>query len=121
LVAGVPSGGKTTFARKLAALSHVPVRATDDLIDLGWSEASERVAQWMTEPGPWIIEGVAVGRALRKWFSAHPTGRPADRVFWLGRPHEKLTDGQCRMARGCETVFKECTPELLVRGVPILY
>jgi hypothetical protein len=50
---------------------------TDDLIALGWSEASAAVIPWISRPGPWIIEGVAVPRALRKWFAANPTGKPA--------------------------------------------
>ena len=40
----------------------------DDLIDTHeWSAASAEVARWLDDEGPWIIEGVAMSRALRKW------------------------------------------------------
>lgn len=120
LITGGPRTGKTTLARQLfeeaaarydragitAALLH-----TDDLIEqcrhLGkdaWSEASRIASTWLDEGGPWIIEGVAVSRALRKWHEVHPNERPpVDRVVYLGVPHVALTKGQESMAKG---VFK---------------
>ena len=74
VIAGGPRTGKTTHANKLGAESGARVRHTDDLIGrLEWSAASQEVSQWFDEPGPWIVEGVAVPRAVRKWLAAHPS------------------------------------------------
>lgn len=116
-IAGVPRAGKTTLAARFPGLS----LHTDNLIDLGWSEASEAAAVWFDERDPFVIEGVAVPRALRKWLAAHPEGKPCDRLFWLERPLQELSPGQARMAKGCLTVWHEVRPELERRGVEILY
>lgn len=144
-IAGGPRTGKTTLAAKLAAnvvmlecascgwpasehdcdtpnLAPVatPVRHTDDLIDLGWSEASAAAALWFDEPGPWIVEGVAVPRALRKWLAAHPEGKPCDVVHWLEEPMDLRSKGQIAMGKGCETVWMEIHDALTERGVRIV-
>jgi hypothetical protein len=131
-IAGGPRTGKTTLAGALALggvpmdnrfLAHsVPldVRHTDDLIDLGWSEASEAAALWFDEPGPWIVEGVAVPRALRKWLAAHPEGKPCDAVHWLEEPRDLRSKGQIAMGKGCETVWMEIHDALTERGVRIV-
>jgi adenylate kinase family enzyme len=119
LIAGVPKGGKTTLAD---AMAHAPVdvKHTDDLIeDQAWSEASQTVAAWLNAPGPWIIEGVAVPRAVRKWLVANGNGKPCDRIYWLGDPKVTLTDGQRTMAKGCQTVWQEVRGPLRARGVTI--
>ncbi len=115
VIAGVPRAGKTT----LAGGSIVPVKSTDDLIDLGWSQASERASQWFDEPGPWVVEGVACPRALRKWLKRVPQGKPCDRIVWLDRPYVELTPGQTAMAKGCRTVWAEVKHELIRRGVDV--
>lgn len=85
---------------------------------MGWSEASAEVARWMAESGPWVIEGVATPRALRKWLKANPgAATPADRIVWLDRPFEKLSPGQETMTKGVATVWREVLPELQRRGV----
>lgn len=95
-----------------------PKRHTDDLISFGWSRASEIIAtQWFIMPGPWVIEGVAAVRALRKWLRAHPEGAPCDRVIWMNTPHVMLAPGQDTMAKGCRTVWNEISAELEGRGV----
>jgi hypothetical protein len=114
-IGGGPRTGKTTTA-KLCAGS---LRHTDDLIDLGWHEASAQAAAWMTEPDPWVIEGVAVARALRKALAASPDA-PCDVLVWMSAPYEPLTPGQASMAKGCETVLAEILPELRARGVTIV-
>lgn len=137
VIAGVPKAGKTThasIARVALGGDVVPVRHTDDLIAMfpgrdGWSAASEYCARsWLTRPGPWIVEGVAAVRALRKWLAAESareaTGAirgalPCDRVLWLGTPHVVLTPDQARMAKGCETVWRQIRPQLLARGVHV--
>ena len=114
-LAGVPKAGKTTTANNYA---EVPIYHTDDLIvDHEWSAASEKIATWFDRPGPWVIEGVAIPRALRKWIATHKDGKPVDRIIWLGVPRLALTRGQQTMAKGCQKVMQEITPELLRRGV----
>lgn len=124
VILGGPKTGKTTLARELdEQCNHRPcgsLRMTDDLIHLGWSEASAAAALWLDEPGPWIIEGVAVARALRKWREANPGARPpVDRVIRLTTPHVDLSRGQASMAKGEETVWAEIEPWLLENGVEV--
>jgi adenylate kinase family enzyme len=120
LIAGVPRSGKTTLSARLAAESPgTRVLHTDDLIAThDWSAASAQAALWM-EGDDFIAEGVAIPRALRKFFAAHPAWSPAGVVYWLGVPYETLTKGQAAMARGCETVWAEVVGELMRRGVVI--
>lgn len=117
VIAGGPRTGKTSFARTLG--QH---RSTDDLIGThDWSGVSELVAsQWMVAPGPWVIEGVAAVRALRKWLVAHPEGKPCDVVHWLRKPMVARSPGQETMAKGCESVWREVEPELRRRGVEVV-
>jgi hypothetical protein len=130
-IAGGPRTGKTTLAGRLFErhdwLHDVPdcdgcgaLHHTDDLAHLGWSEASAAAALWFDAPGPWIVEGVAVPRALRKWLAAHPEGKPCDVVHWLEEPHEPLSRGQAAMAKGCATVWTEIVDELIGRGVRVV-
>lgn len=118
-ITGGPRTGKTTMATQLVDWGHfvgcgrrdmdtLPIRHTDELIHLGWSEASQAASLWLDEPGPWIIEGVALARALRKWRERNP-GKPppVDRVIRLTTPHEQWTPGQRTMAKGEETVWCE--------------
>lgn len=116
-IAGAPRAGKTTLGTKMAAELGVECRETDSTIDLGWGRDSEKVKEWMEEEGPLVIEGMAVPRALRKWFVAHPDGRPVDAVIWMGWPRVNLTDGQRAMGIGAATVMKDILPELRRRGV----
>jgi hypothetical protein len=123
-ITGGPRTGKTTLAKEVwvdEERARLPgnyvvtqLRHTDDLIEqcahLGkdaWSEASRIASTWLDEPGPWIIEGVAVSRALRKWHEAHPgEPPPVDRVIYLDLPFEKWTPGQQAMGRGVATVHE---------------
>jgi len=118
-VGGWPRCGKTTLASKLG----MPTLHTDDLIDTGltWSEQSTKVMHWIEDAknDDHVIEGVAMGRALRKWLEAHKYGRPVDELYWLYRPFTKLTPHQLAMGRGCETVFAKIRPALMKRGVTI--
>lgn len=136
-ITGGPRTGKTTLADQMqvAALDawvkhHGPIvdlegpvcLRSDDVIALGWSEASLRVSEWLDGPGPWIIEGVAVCRALRKWREAHPgEPPPVDRVIRLTTPHVALAKGQAAMANGEEAVWHEIVKWLLDGGVAIAF
>lgn len=116
VIVGGPRCGKTTLAATLG----LPTRHTDDVIGLGWSEASAEVATWLDAPGPWCIEGVAAARALRKWLAAHESGAPCDEIRLLWVPLVERTDGQERMALGIETVWCEISDELIARGVAVV-
>lgn len=118
-IAGGPRTGKTQLARKLAAHLGCALRCTDDLIPLGWSNDSAVAATWFDDPNGFVIEGVAVVRALRKWLASHAEGKPCDRVVWLDIPKVQLTREQLVMAKGCETIWRGVRPLLLERGVEI--
>lgn len=116
-ITGAPSIGKTTFANKLDTAA----RHTDDLAHLGWSESSEAAALWFDAPGPTVIEGVSVPRALRKWLAAHPEGRPCDLLLIItGKPFVDHTKGQASMSKGIDTVLAEIEPALVARGVRVV-
>lgn len=116
VIAGGPRCGKSVLSGKLGI---TPVFGSDKLIGLGWSEASLAASRWLDEPGPWVAEGVAMPRALRKWLARNPVGNPADLVVWLGQPVVARVAGQESMAAGCLTVWREIRPELFRRGVRI--
>jgi dephospho-CoA kinase len=123
-ITGGPRTGKTTLSESLQDILGCPsLWHTDELIDLGWSGASQFIAEhWLTEPGPWIIEGVAASRALRKWRDQHPAEPPpVDRVIYLREPHEELTSGQRSMAKGVETVHREIESWLEEHGITTEY
>lgn len=95
-------------------LSSAPIGALKRRED--WSGQSDEVARWFDRPGSWIVEGVTVPRALRKWLAAHP-GKPCDKIIWLTRPKVPRNKGQKAMADGCLTVWREVQFLLHERGV----
>ncbi len=118
LITGGPKVGKTTFAARLADSLRIPHRNADELCGvLEWSEASAELANWIAEAGPWIIEGVAVPRALRKYFASHPGVAPCERAYYLDEPFTPPLKGQAAMAKGVGTVWREVAPELRRLGV----
>lgn len=119
-IVGGPNTGKTTLSEQLAERSGPVIRHSDDVIDLGWSEASATVADWLDYEGPIIVEGVAVPRGLRKWLLAHDRGKPVDVVVVLTHIYVGTNDGQARMAKGVHTVLDEITDDLCKRDVRII-
>lgn len=104
LITGPPQSGKSTLAMILSDVLEIPVYATDQLKDLEWSEASEAASRWLDDPGPWIIEGVMVPRALRKWRRRQPKNKqagdpPCEKFILLTEPRTPLEKaGQRSMA-----------------------
>jgi hypothetical protein len=134
-IIGGPCTGKTTLASTMENVLH-----TDDLIGelqphrdglqhdshelarrwVDWSGVSEHVATtWLTRPGPWVIEGVAVVRALRKWLADNADGKPCDRVVLLTEPRVRLSKDQEMMAKSHAKVWEIVRPLLRSRGVAI--
>lgn len=114
-IVGSPKSGKTTLSDSFVG----NIKHTDDLISLGWSEASEKVSFWLDEDID-VIEGVAIPRALRKWLDRNKTGKPVDKIIVLtNAPFCELSKGQSTMAKGIVTVWNEIVRELLVRGVEV--
>lgn len=119
IIAGGPLTGKTTLANHMAGERNAIALHTDDLIaGHSWSEASTLIKCWMEEPGPWIIEGVAAVRGLRKWLEEYG-GPPCEHVIWLVRAREPLTPGQLTMMKGCQTIWRDIVSELSARCVEV--
>jgi len=117
IIVGGVNTGKTSLALRLKTERNIStIRSTDSLIDLGWSEASAAAALWFSEPGDWIIEGVAVPRALRKWLAANPNARLDAEIITLHRPLKPLSKGQRAMTLGMHTVLREIAVSLKQRG-----
>lgn len=121
VIAGIPRSGKSTLAAQLSAEHGLALKRSDDLIGMyDWSGVSAKIArgfdEWST---PWVCEGVALGRAIRKHLAAHAEGLPADHFVWLGTARMELSKGQRAMAAGCLTVWNEILPELRRRGAQI--
>ena len=118
-IAGGPQVGKTTLGRQLATAT-TPLCSTDDnVLWQDWSAQSEAVVKWLEGAGPWVIEGVPVIRALRKWLRSHPDGKPCDTLYWRFAARTTRSGGQETLARGCLAVYEEIAPELRRRGVEI--
>ncbi len=115
-ITGGPNTGKTTLSKSMQGTN---VRHTDDLIKLGWSESSKAASYLFDDLDIYIIEGVAVPRALRKWLKRNIEGKPVDKIIYLNHSHIKLNTGQVRMAKGCKAVWNKILPELIKRGVEI--
>jgi adenylate kinase family enzyme len=113
VICGWPASGKSRLADELASKFGIQtVYHTDSLVRTHqWSEASEAASFWFDEPGSWIIEGVAVPRALRKWIARHPDDDPPfDQFIIMPVPDDKqqaeMKPGQITMGKGHDTVLR---------------
>lgn len=122
LIIGGPRTGKTTLAREMSPHFHesdLPYRQGKE-----WSECSAEVALWLDWPGPWVIEGVVLPRAIRKWLETE-RGRdirntPCDRVLLVESPaFVELNRGQRGMTTSVGKVWGDVAPELMRRGVKV--
>jgi len=121
VIGGLPRAGKTTLADRVAKdMAITPLRTDSFIGKLSWSDASEAATTWFDAPGPWIVEGVAAVRALRKWLRMHPEGKPCDVLIWNEVPFVTLSLGQATMAKGCQTVLREIHGMLDGRGVKLI-
>lgn len=121
-ITGGPRTGKSMIARDLSKQRRATLFCTDDLIDMGWSEASEHASHWFdldSSDQDVVIEGTGAVRALRKWLARNPVGKPCDIVYFFDEPKVPLNDGQSRMLKGAITIFNEIAPDLALRGVTI--
>lgn len=122
VIGGGPRTGKTTLAEDMGGGVTIAVRHTDTLIeDRKWEEISERACEWLDRPGPWLVEGVAAVRALRKWMEKHPRGKPCDRLIWRRHPFTQLSVRQAALMKGCEKILKEISPQLKRRGIDVVF
>ena len=112
LITGGPKTGKTTLSCEFRSC---PVYHADGLIGRGWSAQSDEIVRWLDQPGPWVIEGVAVVRGLRKWLRSHPEGLPFDDLIYLTEPVIALTDGQRSMTKATKTIWDEIHPTIVAR------
>lgn len=87
---------------------------------MGWSESSAYIADQLLAADRFIVEGVQVGRALRKMLTRDPTRKPVDMIRVLNDPWVEQTRGQVVMAKGCRSVFAEIEPKLRALGVAII-
>lgn len=109
-ITGWSGTGKTTLAKEMVrgGRDFFKVRCTDDLIHLGWSEASEAASHWFDEPGELIIEGIAVPRALRKWRARNPDQPPpVEQLIVLTKIHKEIPPGAVAQGKGHDTVLAE--------------
>lgn len=110
--------GKSTYASELG----IPVFCADpkSLVkikrdnvtylpeNLNWSQQSQYVAsQWFNMPSPWVIEGVGVVRALRKWVDSYPNVKPADQILYFTNKHPSVirSTGQEAMEKSIATIW----------------
>ncbi len=106
---GGPSVGKTTLS---GIVADRPVFHSDDFKHYDWSQASAVMAAAVNlQPGPLVVEGVAVPRALRK-------GMLIDAVVLLRKPRMKQATGQISMTKGIFTVLEQWRLEHL--DIPII-
>lgn len=97
----------------------LPLYHSDDLIRLGWSEASEVFADCIAWTSRGIYEGVATIRALRKLL-ARSRVRPCTRYLHLVHARENLTRGQALMNQGLQTMWlRDVRGPLIARGVEV--
>jgi hypothetical protein len=128
-ICGGPRTGKSTYASKLASKLGIELFstgkkalvATDNFIGVGWENVPKCVMERLVELDDWILEGTQATRVIRHWYRTAPETLKLDRVHFFDRPWVIRNGGQNAMAKGVKTIWQEVRPELLKRGIPILY
>jgi hypothetical protein len=108
--------GKSTLAEALGREHGLPVYRADDLMHMGWSEASDAFADVIAYGRDGIYEGVAAVRAMRKLIKRMGS-RPCTRYLHLTRAWTPLTPRQAGLNTAVETVWRDVAPKLRARGV----
>ena len=112
LIIGGPRCGKTTLGKDLSRKLGIPCEHFDRYISkLGWSETSDAIADDLNSPGPWIKEGVAGVRGLRKWLRRNKKV-PDFEIIVLNKPHIQLSQGQKRMHENHGKILDEVMQEI---------
>lgn len=120
VIVGGPHVGKTTLSERLSVEYGITNNHhSDDVKHLGWSESSEFASKWFDEPGDWIIEGVQMARALRKWLAANPEQTLDADILILDNVFGDLLPGQESMRKGVHTVFAGIENEIIRRGARV--
>lgn len=113
LILGGPKAGKTTTSKSLGVKMGIKVQHLDELNeDHEWSEQSDAIAEGLDEEGPWIKEGVAGVRGLRKWLKNNPGKLPPFQIKVMKKPLQELKTGQKIMHKQHETILRECLKEI---------
>lgn len=133
LIIGGPRRGKSTLARNLRTADDnvngsiaIPTFCGDPISlvkdpepgvtylpeNLSWSESSQYIADnWLTQPGPWCCEGIAMARAVRKLVNSDRSAvLDGVEIVVISDPIEsagQLSSGQIVMAKGVMTVWAE--------------
>lgn len=121
VIIGGPQCGKSTYASSLGvphfcadpkSLVKSPINSVTYLPEgIPWGMDSQYVIEaWMSKPGPWVIEGVGIVRALRKWLARYPAHiNPADQIIYFTNPHPSVQrlPGQNAMEKGIQSIWSE--------------
>ena len=115
-ITGGPGTGKTTLSKQYS----VPVFHSDDFVKYGWDAQKTKTAALFNSPGPWVIEGVAVARALRHWLriSSKP---PCDLLIVRKTVYRPISNQERNLLSGTETVIAGLIQPLRRLGVAIKY
>lgn len=103
-IAGGPNTGKSTLAN--IATRHEVIH-TDDFMHLEWTDVPWVLLGRIFKREDFIIEGVQVGRVLRKAQELRII--PVTACVILDTPYIELSQGQERMAKGCKKIISELT------------
>lgn len=121
VILGGPLAGKSTLAAELAA-DGTPVYCCDPLSKVrepradvsylpeGMPMAGDDGAaawvtkEWLSRPGPWIVEGWIAARALRRWVRSRRDD-PCDRIIVCITPMAGRTPAQEAQTRAVMTVW----------------
>ncbi len=124
-ITGAPQQGKSRYAAKHhpGALEVDSLRNEEPFASMGhderWSAISQHVADKLATPGPIVIDGVQVPRALRKALRDRPDQKPVDEVLIIERTRGQVKPEHVAMAKGVKTVLAEIRPALEALGVDI--
>lgn len=135
IVVGGPSRGKSTLADRLHAETGAPVYCGDPASTVRYQYPYVRylpegldfrgdrgcaawiASHWLGMPGPWIMEGHAMARALRRYLAVS-SKPPADRIVVLDCPaHRAETPGQAAMHKAVMTVWRQVARHPALRGL----